>query len=212
MKILYLDTTSNYLYAALFENGQITGLINEDLKTDLSVFTLDKVKKMLDNRNINIKDIDKYLVVNGPGSFTGIRIGVTITKVLALMLNKPISTVSALQAMALSSTSDSMYKIPIIDARRGYVFSGIYDKYNNQILKAQYLKLETLKCTIEQLPESYSIITNCDLKLPNKENYNPNFQKIVDIMSKNENINPHNVNPIYLKSTEAEEKLGIKLS
>lgn len=211
MKILYIDTTSSCLYSAISEDGKITGEIKEDLGKDLSVFTLDKIKNMLDANNIPINTIDKFIVVNGPGSFTGIRIGVTISKVLALMLNKKISTISSLQAMALSSIEDTSYKVPLIDARRGYVYSGIYDKDNNIILKDQYIKLNTLKCIIEQLPGNYSIITNNNIEILNKEKYSPNFEKILNAAVDIESVNPHYVNPIYLKSTEAEEKQEVEV-
>ena len=118
MKILYIDTTSNYLYSALFLNDNITGEIRENLGKDLSVFTLDKIKQMLDSNDLTPNDIDKILVVNGPGSFTGIRIGVTIAKTLAYSLNKPISTLSSLEVMAISSKKETTYKVPVIDARR----------------------------------------------------------------------------------------------
>ena len=206
MKILYIDTTSNYLYSALLIEDNITGEIKENLGKDLSVFTLDRIKNMLDKNNLTPSDLDKILVVNGPGSFTGIRIGVTIAKTLAYSLNIPISTVSSLEIMALSSTQETSYKVPIIDARRGYVYAGIYDEDNNQILKNQYMSLEVLKCAIEKLPGTYSVITNNDIDIENIEKYSPNFLKAIMANRNKECVNPHYVNPIYLKSTEAEEK------
>lgn len=206
MKILYIDTTSNYLYSALLIEDNITGEIKENLGKDLSVFTLDRIKNMLDKNNLTPSDLDKILVVNGPGSFTGIRIGVTIAKTLAYSLNIPISTVSSLEIMALSSTQETSYKVPIIDARRGYVYAGIYDEDNNQILKNQYMSLEVLKCAIEKLPGTYSVITNNDIDIENIEKYSPNFLKAIMANRNKECVNPHSVNPIYLKSTEAEEK------
>ena len=211
MRILYIDTTSNYLYSALLLNDKITGEIKEDLGKDLSVFTLNKIKEMLDNNNLTPSDIDKILVVNGPGSFTGIRIGVTIAKTMAYSLNKPISTISALEAMAISSTKDTDYKVSVIDARRGYVFAGIYDNEYNQVLKNQYMSLEVLKCVINELPGTYSIITNNKLDLNNIESYNPNFLEIIMRNKNKENVNPHSVNPIYLKLTEAEEKQEVDI-
>lgn len=206
MKILYIDTTSNYLYSALLIDENITGEIKENLGKDLSVFTLDRIKKMLDENHVTPSDLDKILVVNGPGSFTGIRIGVTIAKTLAYSLNIPISTVSSLEIMALSSTQETTYKVPIIDARRGYVYAGIYDEDNNQILKNQYMSLEALKCAIDKLPGTYSVITNNDIDIENIERYSPNFLKAITANKNKECVNHHSVNPIYLKSTEAEEK------
>jgi len=80
---------------------------------------------MFDKNDIAKDEITKIIVVNGPGSFTGIRIGVTIAKVYAWTLKIDITTITSLEAMALSSKSNTTYKVPMIDARRGYVFAGI---------------------------------------------------------------------------------------
>lgn len=211
MKILYIDTTSNYLYSALLLNDKITGEIREDLGKDLSVFTLDKIKQMLESNNLTPSDIDKILVVNGPGSFTGIRIGVTIAKTLAHSLNKPVTTISSLEVMAISSNQESAFKIPIIDARRGFVYAAIYDSEYNPVLKDKYMSLEALKVAINNLPDTYSIITNNKIDLDMIESYEPNFLKIINKNINKETVNPHSVNPVYLKSTEAEEKQEVEV-
>lgn len=211
MKILYIDTTSNYLYSALLLNDKITGEIREDLGKDLSVFTLDKIKQMLESNNLTPSDIDKILVVNGPGSFTGIRIGVTIAKTLAHSLNKPVTTISSLEAMAISSNQESAFKIPIIDARRGFVYAAIYDSEYNPVLKDKYMSLEALKVAINNLPDTYRIITNNKIDLDMIESYEPNFLKIINKNINKETVNPHSVNPVYLKSTEAEEKQEVEV-
>ncbi len=211
MKLLYIDTTTNHLYAALWENETVTGEINLQLDKDLSVFTLPKIKDLLDQHGLTPNEIDKILVVNGPGSFTGIRIGVTIAKTMAYSLKKEITTISSLEAMALSSKVESDYKIPIIDARRGYVYAGIFDKENHEVLKQQYVSLVALKCTMENLPGTISVITNDDIDIENKETYTPNFEKIISVGKDKEAINPHAVNPAYLKLTEAEEKQNLDL-
>ena len=72
-------------------------------------------------------------MVNGPGSFTGIRVGVSIDKVIAWGFNIPIIPVSSLELLA-TTNQEFKYSIPIIDARRGYVYAGVYDSENNNIL------------------------------------------------------------------------------
>lgn len=206
MRILYIDTTSNYLYSCYSDNEQITGKIEEQLDKDLSVFTLSRIENMLNNNNVKPKDLDKIIVVNGPGSFTGIRIGVTIAKTMAYSLNKEITTISSLQAMKSSSRKNVDYYIPIIDARRNYVFASIYDRDDNIILQEQYINLEALKVAINNLPGEYTIITNNKFDLPNIEEYKPNFENIINRYKNNKAIIAHNVDPIYLKLTEAEEK------
>lgn len=209
MKILYIDTTTSYLYGALWNENKVVGSVSTKLDKDLSVFTLQKIKEMFEKANLEPSSIDKIIVVNGPGSFTGIRIGVTIAKVYAYSLKKKITTISSLQAMALSTKKNVEYRIPIIDARRGYVYAAIYDKDNMPILKEQYLSLQALLCAIENLPGDYTVITNDQTEIENKEEYSPNYDRIISTYQDQEELNPHAVNPIYLKLTEAEEKQGV---
>ncbi|MDE5587046.1 MAG: tRNA (adenosine(37)-N6)-threonylcarbamoyltransferase complex dimerization subunit type 1 TsaB, partial [Bacilli bacterium] len=183
--------------------------VNIKLGKDLSVFTLQKISEMVEHAQLDSKEIDKIIVVNGPGSFTGIRIGVTFSKIYAYSLKKNISTISSLQAMALSSKKDTDYKIPVIDARRDYVYAAIYDKENIPILKEQYLSREALLCAIDNLPGEYSVITNDEIEMDHLEEYTPNFAKIIDTYKEKEEENPHAVNPNYLKLTEAEEKQNV---
>lgn len=206
MKILYIDTTSSYLYGALWIDTKVTESVNIKLGKDLSVFTLKKISEMFEHAKIDSKDIDKIIVANGPGSFTGIRIGVTIAKTYAYSLKKKIVTISSLQAMALSSKKETDYKVPIIDARRDYIYAAIYDKDNLPVLKEQYLSKQALLCAIDNLPGEYSVITNDEIEIDHKEEYSPNFDKIIDTYKEKEEENPHSINPNYLKLTEAEEK------
>ena len=205
MRILYIDTTTSNLYTAVYQDNKILDSISSSFGKDLSKVALDKIKDMLDGLNLTPKDIDKIIVVNGPGSFTGIRIGVTLAKTLAYTLNKDITTISSLQAMALSIKDSEEFIVPIIDARRGFVYAAIYDKDGNPILKDQYISLESLRQACDNLIGDYSFIGN-DINFDlDYEEYSPNFLNIIEKYKDKENINPHLVNPIYLKLTEAEE-------
>ena len=206
MRILYIDTSSSYLYTAIVEDNKLLGEVKEEFGQSLSEVALPKIVSVFTENNIKPEQIDKIIVVNGPGSFTGIRIGITIAKVYSWSLNIPITTITSLEAMMLSNEKDA-YKIPVIDARRQYVFGAIYDSNNRQILKPQHIKIEELKQQMAPL-DNYVVITNNeDLEedFDNIEAYNPNILKIVEYFKDKEPINPHAVNPDYLKLTEAEE-------
>ena len=206
MRTLYIDTSSSFLYSAIVEDNKILGEIKEEYGQSLSEVALPRIVSIFNDNNIKPEDIDKIIVVNGPGSFTGIRIGITIAKVYSWSLNIPITTISSLEAMSLSSESQK-YHVPAIDARRGYVFAAIYDKNNNQVLKPQHIKIEDLKQEMSKL-DDYVVITNdeyLDEDFDNIEGYNPNLLKIVNCYKDKEPINPHAINPDYLKLTEAEE-------
>ena len=203
MKILYIDTTTSYLYTGVVENNVLLDEIKEDCGKDLSKCALKKISEMLDSLNIKPNEIDKIIVVNGPGSYTGIRIGVTIAKTFAYSLKIAITTISSLEAMAISSNSSADFFVPIIDARRNAYFAAIYDKNLNAVLKEQYITGDALNLACNQLIGEYSIIGNCNEA---HEQYNPDILRIAKAFKERESINPHMVNPIYLKLTEAEEK------
>lgn len=203
MKTLYIDTSSSYLYTGIVEDGLLLKEIKEDLGHELSKLALPKITEMFEKSKLKPTDIDKIIVVNGPGSFTGIRVGLTIAKVYAWSLNIPIVPITSLEAMAISCDENETL-VPIIDARRGYVYAAIYDGVET-ILKPQHIKLNDLMQKLESVA-SYSFITNDNLTLNTKIcSYDPNITKIVSKYCHKKGINPHAVNPEYLKLTEAEE-------
>ena len=204
MKYLYVDTSSNFLYSGIVENNKILAEIKEEFGQNLSEVALPKIVELFDKTNLKAKDINKIIVVNGPGSFTGIRIGITIAKVYAWSLNIPITTISSLEAMAISSENEKLH-IPMINARRGYVYGAIYDSSYKEILKPHHIELDKLMKYLNE-KEDYEIISNDNFDDEIKrERYDPSILKIVNYFKDKETINPHSVNPEYLKLTAAEE-------
>lgn len=203
MRILYIDTSSSYLYTSIVENDKVLSEIKEEFGQSLSEVALPRIVSMFEETKLSAKDIDKIIVVNGPGSFTGIRIGITIAKVYAWSLNIPITTIYSLEAMAISSEKDT-YHVPILNARRGYVYTAIYDKEYNEVLKPCHILLTDLQEKLKEIND-YEFISNDEFDDLNLESYSPNFEKIINYFKDKESINPHAVNPEYLKLTEAEE-------
>lgn len=210
MKILYLDTTTSYLYTGIVVDNKLIAEVKEDFGKDLSSVTLKKISEMLETNNLKPNDIDKIIVVNGPGSFTGIRVGITIAKTYAYSLNKEIINITSLEAMAVSS-QENTFKIPIIDARRGYVYGAIFNQNNSIVLKPQYIKLDALKCATDNLIDDFTYISNQKFDDIETTSYNPDIEKIVNTYQNKKSENPHSINPIYLKLTEAEEKQNIEV-
>lgn len=205
--ILYIDTSSSYLYTAIVENGKIRKEIKKEYGHDLSKVALPEIVSMFEHTDITPHDITKIIVVNGPGSFTGIRIGITIAKVYAWSLKVPITSITSLEAMAASSKKD-LIRVPVIDARRGYCYAAIVDNYDDMLLEPIYITYEKLKEKLKNI-EKYKIITNDQEKIQIEadiiEPYNPDFSEIIDTYKDKKEINPHAINPNYLKLTEAEE-------
>jgi len=205
---LFLDTSTSRLVIGVYKDKKQIYFENEFAGNDLSSRVLPNIQKILNSLSLKPNQVDEIYVVNGPGSFTGIRVGVTIAKTLAWSLNKKIYVVSGLQLLATTET-DKKYIVPMIDARRNCVYAGMYDKKLKNILDDQYINYEELKNKIEEkcsLDEvefvSYDSLENVTIP-------NINVEKLFDLVKFKE-INAHSVNPNYLKKTEAEENLNDK--
>lgn len=207
MTTLFIDTSSHSLSIGLIVDGLVyekkISAINEHSKY-ASAF----IEELFKDNNIKPEEINQIMVTNGPGSFTGLRIGVTIAKVYAWALNKNVIPISTLKAYALSQ-HNSDYYISIIDARRDYLFAAIYDKNYNEILKETYISKLELLDIIDKLDGDKLIIGDISI---NKNisfiNPNLNIKRIYDYYKEVDGINPHKLNPNYLKKVEAEERLG----
>lgn len=203
MKILLIDTSSFFVTIAITTGNQVDFIYQEEIKDDMSSKIMPIIRRALIECKITLNDIDKFMVCVGPGSFTGIRIGVTIAKVLAWSLKKELIGISTLELYA-STKFDTKYIIPMIDARRGFVYAGVYDKELNCIKKEQYIEYKLL----EEFFNDATLISYDNLALCSRPCIN-----ILNVINKHVNDNPinvHNVNPNYLKKTEAEENLRKK--
>ncbi|MBP3766246.1 MAG: tRNA (adenosine(37)-N6)-threonylcarbamoyltransferase complex dimerization subunit type 1 TsaB [Bacilli bacterium] len=204
---LFLDTSTSRLIVGVYKDKNEIYFDNSEAHNDLSSRVLPKIKEALESVSLTVKDIDDIYVVNGPGSFTGIRVGVTIAKTLAWSLKKPIYTVSELSVLA--SGSKTRFTIPLIDARRGYVYAGIYNKNLKSQIEDQYILLEDLKKLVKKEYKKEDISFVSFDKLEGVEKPIIDVEKLLSKV-KVEEVNPHLVNPNYLKKTEAEEKLNDK--
>jgi tRNA threonylcarbamoyladenosine biosynthesis protein TsaB len=126
MNILAMDTSGKAASVAVLRDGFLTGeIILRHGKTHSQkiVPMMDTLLKMLD---IEPADIDLAAVANGPGSFTGLRIGVVTIKAFAYALNIPVAEVSTLMALAFTLGETDGVVCPIQDARNRQVFTGVY--------------------------------------------------------------------------------------
>lgn len=123
---LGIDTSNYPLSVAIVQDDRIVVEETTNLKLNHSIATMPTVEEVFRKAGLNPKDVDAIAVAEGPGSYTGIRIGVTVAKTLAWTLQKPLVGVSSIQSIAANSLRFNGIICPIMDARRGNVYSGAY--------------------------------------------------------------------------------------
>ena len=134
--ILGIETATKNCSVALFSDGRLIAEkehISDDYthSEQLTLF----IQEVISSANISLDKVEAIALSNGPGSFTGLRIGTSVVKGLCYALDIPLIAISTLKAMAFSINKNENTAIycPMIDARRMEVFSALYDKNNNQV-------------------------------------------------------------------------------
>ena len=198
---LVIDTSSAHVTVSIVKGNSIVHEFKKEIDNDIASKIMSIINMELIESNIEIKDVEKLFVVNGPGSFTGVRIGVTIAKAIAWALNIKVVPISSLELMATTPTT-SKYLVPLIDARRGNVYAGIYDTELNAIVED---KLVSINDILRYDNSEYTFVSNDEIKGINTIKPDTDILKIVNKHMNDEGIIAHNLKPQYLKLTEAEE-------
>lgn len=137
MKALAIDTTNNVLGIAIVEEKTVIGEYITNLKKNHSVRAMPAIERLLHDCDLTPKDIEKVIVATGPGSYTGVRIGVSIAKTMAWALQVPIVGVSSLEILAANGRYFDGLISPIFDARRGQVYTGLYQYVNSKLVTVE---------------------------------------------------------------------------
>jgi tRNA threonylcarbamoyladenosine biosynthesis protein TsaB len=135
MKILAVDTSSMVASVAIIENAKLIGEYTINHKKTHSQKLMPMVKELMDGLELRPADIDIFAASNGPGSFTGLRIGITSIKAIAFAAQKKVVGVPTLDALAYNIVANNSLICPIMDARNNQVYTAIYKKENNNLLK-----------------------------------------------------------------------------
>ena len=178
MKTLFIDTHLWNINIILFDDNRILRQESVTDKKNNSEYIFPTIEKVLKN-----DDFDNIIVVNGPGSFTGVRLGVTIAKTFAYTKNIPIRTITSLECMAISSDNKN---VAIFDNNGYYV--GLFN--DDMSLKEDYKYL-----TIDEFNKLNNLETDVTI----------DYEKVYEYAITKEVLDPHLVNPIYIKKIEAEK-------
>lgn len=135
MKILALDCSAGPASAAICENGTIIASSYVNVKLTHSQTLLPMVNHTLSAAQLSVSDIDAFAVNNGPGSFTGIRIGISAVKGLAAPENKPCVEVSTLMSLAYSFKNTDCILCAVMDARCKQVYNALFKIQDGSVMR-----------------------------------------------------------------------------
>ena len=234
MNILVIDTSSKLCSVGVkYNNEKIFKTLDEGRTHSETLLPL--IDEILKNNNISLDDIDILGVVTGPGSFTGIRIGISTIKAIALAKDIKVVEISSTEVLARNITKASIMKIGIIDARNDQVYAGIYTN-DFELLKEfagsinDFIEIinnleSNLSCGAESyhdcryafsgtgiIHKEYILknIENNNLEVVFLEDINQNIEKILDgievKIKKEEFKDGREIIPNYLKPSNAERK------
>lgn len=189
---LILDSSNSELLIAIAKDNNIIDRIEYEAWQRQSELMTFELEKLLKRNNINKKDIDSILLPIGPGSYTGIRISLTIGKIFAYALNIKIYPFSSLQILKTIKKPS----ICLINARSGRSYIGVYDD-ENVILKDTIYKNDEVIKYINNHPD-YDICGDVSyLNLKGKNN-----DKVLNMLTLKQYVEPldsFHIKPVYLK-------------
>lgn len=199
MKTLFLDTSSFLVNVTILDGDTILYSHTEKNDNKLSDRIFDIIEDCFSNSSVRGRDIKRVFVVNGPGSFTGIRIGLTIAKTMAWALKIPVFKVSTLELMLSGAHEDA---IALIKDRNDFVYYGKYNSELDIIDNDFYCLLGSVD--VENSPVYSYDEFDFNVKTPVID-----IPRLISKHEHDETIDPHLLAPNYLKRTDAEKSVSL---
>ncbi|CAJ1182244.1 tRNA (adenosine(37)-N6)-threonylcarbamoyltransferase complex dimerization subunit type 1 TsaB [Companilactobacillus nantensis] len=220
MKILAFDTSNKPLSVAVVVDGKVLAHLESTEKKTHSITILPDIKKALQQANLTMTDIDLIAVAKGPGSYTGVRIAVTVAKTLADTLNKKLVGVSSLELLAANGDKAHLL-VPLMDARNDNAYAGVYQNSRDKfvsIIGDHHTSMEKLFDALKEYdadqlefinatPRLQELIQNQfpSAKIITAENSLPDAAKLAKLAeSKKPVADIDDFVPTYLRLTQAE--------
>lgn len=135
MLILAIDTTSPAGSVALLRDGDVVSQVASAHEEPYSTRLFRDVERVVGEAGATMAIVELYAVATGPGSFTGVRVGLAAVKAWAEVFRKPVAAVSALEAMAFQTAAVESLIAGIADAHRGQLFAGLYERAEGGLLR-----------------------------------------------------------------------------
>lgn len=225
MLILAVDTCSPAGSVAVLKNTKLLGEVNLDSEMTHSERLLPALSFLLHASEIRMKDIDGYAVAVGPGSFTGIRIGMSTVKAFAFAHDKPVAPVSNLKALALKLRHpQSKLLCPLLDAKKGEIYAALFevrDRKLQEIIPQGVFKPDSFFSSLPSHRVISFIGSGVDIfrkrifdYLKDKARFSSRSHFIAfevgllgyDTLSKQKGMDFREIEPLYFRRSQAEEK------
>lgn len=226
MKLLAIDSATEAASCAVIDDDKLLGEITFNYKKQHSVIIMNMIDYLLKNLKISIDDLDGFAVSKGPGSFTGLRIGMAVVKGLSEGSKKPFVSVSSLDTMAYSLAYTNGIICPIIDALRNNVYTALFTFENNKLNKISDYMAISVDDLIKMLRDYNLPVTFIGDAVPkfreiletklDKVNFSPAHLNLVkasglcelgiSLMREGKFDNPLSSAPIYLRKSQAERE------
>ena len=210
MKVLAFDTSSKALSLAILEDKQVLAETTINIKKNHSITLMPAIDFLMASLDWTPKDLDRIVVAEGPGSYTGLRIAVATAKTLAHTLNIELVGMSSL--LALVPYQQEGLFVPLMDARRNNVYAGFYENAKPVMPEAhlsfaRVIELIKGASQVTFVGEVGPFVEQIQAHLP-RTNYKetlPNAANLALLAWDKEADSLHDFVPNYLKRVEAEE-------
>ena len=217
MNILAIDTSTMISTVTISDGVEILGDFNVNQQKTHSESLVPMIENLIKLLGMEVADIDKFVIAKGPGSFTGLRIGMTIAKTLAQASKKELIPVSTLLALANNSSSDRL-KVPMIDARGNRIYGAVYDKDFKEIIKEDLYTIDVFKDLVNNLDSEVELIGTMNEKYGDKFtkavklplNFNNSIGRSlikIALLDDYEPVDLYKIRPNYLRVSQAEREL-----
>ena len=168
---LGIDTANTPLSVALVRDGALLAEYTSSMALNHSLRAMKAIEELFEKTDLTPQAIDAIAVSEGPGSYTGVRIGVTIAKTLAWTLGKPLVGISSLRVMAGNALYYGELICPLVDARRRHVYSALYESNGTglqQVKEDGHYAIESLLESIKTIGRPV-LFVGTDLKMYKEE-------------------------------------------
>ena len=226
MRVLGLDSATNVASVAIVEDQKLLAEVTFNSKKNHSARLMPMLAWMLEEVQLTLDDLSGFAVAVGPGSFTGLRIGLATVKGLAHVKNKPVLAVPTLDGLAANLEGNRGLICPILNARKNEVYTALYrwdGSENRRLTNYMAVNLETLVAYIEKegdevtfLGDGVPVYQETLLKMLPNARFAPSSNAIcrgaqiarlgLEKLERGEVADYYSLEPLYIRESEAEVK------